>query len=649
MDDLASIIEQAAGPAQAQNKPSDNGFDASVIADAINTHAQENQTTNQPAQPVQEDTSSLHKWYERMKTGANVLAKVGSEATPISPFVNSDKTSHNIMSNSPLVESGVQAITGTGAMLAGGLSFWGKLITSGDAEAAAKFANDVQSGLTYQPSSKIVQGINNATGTLLEKAAEGGGHIAGPLGAAIGKTAAVAAPLMGGVRAHFDGSNPVMNQTGESSQAGSLGAAAAKQSEIAASAGASPEIQAAIKSAESKGSINPQAAQAHIEASSLPVPIKLTAGQALQDVNQLSIEKNARSAMPELAERFNEQGAQLKQNIEAIRDQAAPDVFHANHVEAGQALIDSYKEKDSVINSVIADKYNALKKAASEQGINAPIDAPVLANNIKSALQPELLDTESLTPEVRKLVTRMENNDFGDNSHPMNFQDFINARKLISQQQIENKGTTAGVALGIVRDQLESLPLTGAAEQLKPLLTDASNAARARFKLIDSDPAYKAAITDATPADSFIQKYVVKAPVQDVAAMKHNLSGDSIANQTIAHGAINYLKSRAGENFSQAGYNKAMQDISPKLNLLVEGNTANQLEALGNTARRVQAQPAGSYVNNSSTFVAEAGKAASNAAESMIPGVGMAKNIVQQFKNRAMVKDMLKPGAGIEK
>ena len=59
MDDLASIVEQATGPSQPQNKPSSGGFDASVISDAINTHQPEPKAmANAPAKWTPPKSSS---------------------------------------------------------------------------------------------------------------------------------------------------------------------------------------------------------------------------------------------------------------------------------------------------------------------------------------------------------------------------------------------------------------------------------------------------------------------------------------------------------------------------------------------------------------------------------------------------------------
>ena len=122
---------------------------------------------------------------------------------------------------------------------------------------------------------------------------------------------------------------------------------------------------------------------------------------------------------------------------------------------------------------------------------------------------------------------------------------------------------------------------------------------------------------------------------------------------------VNYLKDKAGVindngNFSQAGYNKALKQLDPRLLELVDGETAQQLRALGNVARYTQAQPRGSYVNQSNTFVAGAKemakggleKAANVAGFGVVPIGTMTR---EALANRAAIKqtkESLKPGAG---
>jgi hypothetical protein len=144
--------------------------------------------------------------------------------------------------------------------------------------------------------------------------------------------------------------------------------------------------------------------------------------------------------------------------------------------------------------------------------------------------------------------------------------------------------------------------------------------------------------------------------------MKANLSADPVANQAIAGAAVNHLIEKSGANpvtgnFSQAGWNKALKtDIDPKIDLLLDPKSAQHVQALGRVAQLTQAQPRGSYVNNSNTLVAgmkEVGKAGAefktNLAFGGLPvGTGIRKGM-EALARRNALKNTLAPAAGVTK
>ena len=429
------------------------------------------------------------------------------------------------------------------------------------------------------------------------------------------------------------------------------GAQAADLSRQAEASGASAHVKDAI--ADAGENVHTTAAQRHIEASSLPVPIDLTAGMATGDVNLLSHERNMRGQYPQLAERFNGINGKLVQNIEAIRDSAGPDVPHANHVESGQALIDSYKTIDDAFNQDISAKYKELRDA---NGGKFPVDAGQLLNNVKESLRKELLSHDAPVSQMRELERLSTEGN-------MTMEDFLSLRRNLGNVARTAVDGNTRTAASIMIKNLESLPLSPSAASLTPLANAARSAAKARFDLIDADPAYKAAINDSTPADNFIKKHVVKAPLKDVQTMQANLAHDPIAKQTIATGTVNYLRDRAmdsGTKFKQKGFNDGLKELRPKLNDLVQPEQAAHLEALGNVARYTMEQPEGSYVNNSNTQVsaaAAAKKAAATAANTVVDKATLGASrylrerkaaAIAEQENNAMLDQMLKPGAGIK-
>lgn len=576
-----------------------------------------------------------------------------------------------------LLEGAANTVTGLGSAAAGGLAGGARFLynlASGEgvqksADLAEHTLNAVQQAGTYQPrtnAGKLVSEIVAAPGAALHEMGSSLGGDVGQLvggqqgriaGQAVGGFLPDAAGVVAGGRGALNmargGAIPAAAAPAQDASAAgglqSVGAAASKHSSVAAAEGATPAVQSAIQQAEASGNVHHIAAQRHIEASSLPVPVELTAGQATGDVNLLSQEKNARGKYPELAQRFNAQNGQLAQNLDAIRDAAAPDVFHVDHVEGGDSLINTYKAKDAALSSDISAKYKALEDA---NGGSFPVDGQAFVKAADAALA-QKMKSRYVPPEIAADMAAFRE------GAPMSFADFENMRTNLAAEarKAERSGDgNRAMATSMVRDALESLPLTGDAAGLKPLADAARSAARARFELINSDPAYKAAINDSVPADRFINKFVINAPVKDVQTMKANLAHDPQAAQTISAGAVNYLKDRAmrsGTNFSQAGFNTGLKALRPKLGDLVPPEQAGQLEKLGNVARYTQEQPTGSYVNNSNTAVSVAADAAKGLALGALDVKTMgaskvARTMMQKHAESKAVQKTLAPGAGVK-
>jgi len=437
------------------------------------------------------------------------------------------------------------------------------------------------------------------------------------------------------------------------------GGAAARTNEaavVSALESASPELQQSLKDVP-VSQVNLPVLERHVEADSLPIPVRLTEGQATQDIHKISNEMNGRAKNPELANRLNEQNGQLIENLNAIRDNAAPNVFGTTHVENGQALINSYKEIDNQLKAGINQKYTALKDAA---GGDFPVDGAAIADNTFKNLKKEL-KTDYLPTPIAKQLEAFKGGE------QMTFEQFealrTNLAAEVRKAERAGDGNTIA-ACNVARQALEDLPLTGAASELKPLADAARAAAKERFDLLGKDKAYKAAINGTVAADDFINKYVVNGKKADVDQMIQILGQDSAARETMAAGMVNWLKNKAGVinengNFSQAGYNKALAQVDPKLLAIVGPDVEKQLKTLGNVARYTQVRPKGSYVNESNTFTAMMGEKAKTGAEQAL-NLGSVKagiplplgSMGRQFlANRAeaqQLKQSLQPGAGVQ-
>lgn len=420
---------------------------------------------------------------------------------------------------------------------------------------------------------------------------------------------------------------------------------------------ATPELQQALKELPIN-QINVPTFQRHIEADSLPVPVRLTKGQATGDVVQLSQEQNRRGKDPQLAERFNQQNKDLIDNVQEIRNQAAPDVYGTKTIENSQGIIDAYKEMDAARNTKISEAYKKLENA---NGGQFPVDGQAIAAKA-DALLAKKLKTEFLPQSIRSQLERFKNGE------QMTFEQYEALRTNLAAEIRKAEKSADGnakTALGLVRQAAEELPLqAGVAKNLKGMADDARSLAKERFEMLKKDPAYNAAVNDVVPADTFIQKFVINGVNKNVQTMVDHLGRDSAARQHMAAGTINWLADKAGiygeqANFSQAGFNKALKQLDAVKNTqeIFDPATATHLRTLGNVAGYTQFQPRGSFINNSNTLVgslAEKGKQAlatgiEKGGNLLVPGLQLGTTVMEMRARRAAeaeTRKALELGAG---
>ncbi|CAB4123433.1 Peptidase M15B [uncultured Caudovirales phage] len=529
----------------------------------------------------------------------------------------------------------------------------GKYGTPEGIQAGQQVAQQMQAGGTYQP--RTAQGQQYVQD--LQKAFEasklppmGVPELAGmaPIAGPAAQQAAAKIRQLPQVAAELQ--NVAPNQTPQMGAMRSGGAAAAgTNAELqAAIAQASPELAAELRTLKPHEA-NMAAINRQLEADSLPVPVKMTRGQAAQDVNLLSDEQNQRGKNPEYANRFSEQNTALKENFDAIRDKAAPDVYGTNHLESADTIIGSYKTLDEARVKDISAKYKALKDAA---GGDFPIDGQAFAHNAYRALSKEL-KSDFVPAPIEKQLAKFASGE------KMTYEQFEAMRTNLAAEmrKAERSGDgNAKAASSIVRQSLEDLPLTGEAAALKPLADEARSAAKARFDILKKDPAYDAAVNDVAP-DKFINKYIIGGNKRDLETLVNQLGGGSEGHQAVSAATINWLKDKSisSGNFNQASYNRALKQIEPKLNQLVDAETAQNLQKLGNVGTYTQAQPRGSYVNNSNTFVAGAKELAKSGLEKtantfigagIVPVGTMVRESAQRRALKKETSQALKPGAG---
>lgn len=364
----------------------------------------------------------------------------------------------------------------------------------------------------------------------------------------------------------------------------SAGAAAAMPENVlrgnidAALAQASPELQAHIASK------NPRAVDLPaLETRSLEEKhgVNLTRGQRTGDTSLYSQEWNKRGETSTLGEHFNEQPKQFKAAFENSIRRNAPDIAELDPSALGQVQINALAAKDQLRKNAISEAYKALEEA---NGGQFPIDIQTLDKNIKSDLSKNL-KTNHLSGSIASDLK-----DFYSNP---TFEAYEALRTNLANEMRSSPNGNARAAAYIVRDQLEKLPIFGEeggspqAMQLKALADNARSLNKERMDVIKSNPAYKAAVKEASTledltaqgeslnAEKFHDKFVTKGTPESIRRMKAELAHDPQALQAMTAGELRYA-------MRKAGLATDIPDLNPKtLANYINDNKGRLQEALG--------------------------------------------------------------------
>ena len=204
----------------------------------------------------------------------------------------------------------------------------------------------------------------------------------------------------------------------------------------------------------------------------------------------------------------------------------------------------------------------------------------------------------------------------------------IEVKTQIGKLQRATTDGQARMALGLVRRALDDTPLQGSAPvnpgnlpaipgQVPPstmageesilAFNQARRANRAWMQRVEGNPALQA-VVDGVEPDQFFQRYVIGkgASAADVRTLSTDLDRGSV--EALRRAIVRHLKDKATSNtdditkFSGAAYRQALRDIGEdKLAVFFGRDELQQLRAIGDTAKYMQAQPAGSAVNNSNS------------------------------------------------
>jgi len=564
------------------------------------------------------------------------------------------------------LEAGAHAATGAFGGFVGGAAALGttagdmikrgELIPSQQTSAdALQKAHDIASEFTYEPRTATGQAITGAVSGALAHRMPGqttlgdeintrpdlaqlGGAILPAVTPFLGGAPSIAgaaevAPLEAGAAA---GTVPGAVQrtagTGvaplSGSQYASGGSAATTAGSAIAAQGVSPQLLQGLRqnakiAAEQQIPFNYPAAAAHIEADKLGVQI--SEGQATGDSALISQELNERKELG-TEPRFQAQNDAMGKVFDSVRESAGPDVYASEPGQLGQLLLDAKKQEALADKANVGQKYQALQDAAKQANLpNMGIDTNRMFQGIDSNLADKFL-TDHVPDPIAKTLDRIRD------GAPITVEGYESLRTQLAEAQ--RGGGSAAAAAGVIRDQLEAMPLAEGAAKLKGLADNARQAAAKVFakqdprRLNTYDPAYADASSDlATPVDTpsplaqnFIRDHVVGANPVYLDRTLANLNDAATrglidpavvdhARQTAAVGMLESLRTAAkmGEgqtgSFAANNFNSSLRAASPKLGSVFSPEDAETLAALGRTSQRIAYRPKGNWVNTSGTSV----------------------------------------------
>lgn len=417
-------------------------------------------------------------------------------------------------------------------------------------------------------------------------------------------------------------------------------------------AGATPELkQAVIDRGRGGEHVNTDILQRHVDADRVfQGRARLTEGQASQDVGLITREQNLRmqDGSP-AAQLFNDQNKALVDFANDLRERVGERVFSTRPVEHGDSLIAAYRAFDDASNARISEAYQALRDAA---GGRFPIGAKTLLENVDTALRKEL--KTHYAPEGEMSLLRQ----WAAKPGSMTFEDFEAMRTNLATIQRTSTDGNVRRAAGIIRDQMEELPLLPGAGRLKGLADEARSLAKDRFARIEADPAYKAVVDENIAPDDFVRRFVVGGKRDNLTKMIETIPE---ARDTVGVALLDHLRGQAGivgaenPNFAAASYARALKGLEDKdlPSVVFAPEIIEDLEALNRTAQLTVRQPRGSAVNNSNTFSAalqDAGESWIGNVTRKVPIVGGATvDMVRKRRTQREVEHSFRPGAGIDR
>jgi len=541
----------------------------------------------------------------------------------------------------------------------------GKFGTKEGVQAGEEQAKNLMGQMTYQPRTakgqEYIQGLQQAF-EASKLPPVGVPEVAGfaPLAAPATQQAMGApAQMKAGFQKLKSELPTVRVERGQPSSMQSGGAAAATNQAMLDEAinRATPELAAELKAMKPE-QVNKAALENQIVADTLPVPVRLTKGQATQDPSLISFERNERGMKEKLSQHFNEQNKALQENANLIKQKTAEGTFETDYVANAERAIESFKEINNLRQAEIKSAYDALDQLGAGK---IEVDSKAFGENAMKALTANE-DIDFLPPVIKGKIESYQG------GKPMNFAQYENLRTQIARETRKAQRADDGNAvhaLTLARSELEKLPLLNETAEAKVVADKARSLAKSEFDLLDKrkdtyNSVYADIVNGGADTKDFIPKVVLRSKNADFTKAMDLLKDNPDAIKQLRAGTLDYIireSTDASGNFKTGKFTQMVNnlDVNKKLTTLF-GEDAQQIKDLAKTGQLIEARPRGSFVNESNTSVANmaskyakgAAEAGVNVAAKGLPIGTMGRQFLERRAANKQVAETLKPGAGVK-
>jgi hypothetical protein len=346
-----------------------------------------------------------------------------------------------------------------------------------------------------------------------------------------------------------------------------------------------------------------------------------TVGQLTQDPGMITREKNlaktgANSTSPSLQTLPGLENRNVSSLLRQLDDAGAAGAPSASG--AGQAGIDSLQGLVSRSQANISALY---ARARDTQGRSLPLEGGTFSRranelldqaNVGSFLPPDLVKKMNaiaqgeypLTVDVAEQLKTSAGN-IQRNSADGNVRTAVRLfRQALDEAPLQGQGRVNPGGLPAVNGTVPTSVAAG--EESVAAFNAARRANREWMARVESNPALSA-VVDGVEPDQFVQRYVIGngATAADVRALRDELDPQALAQ--MRRYLVRHLKDKAtgGDEdivkFGGKTYRDALRALENKLPVFFNREEIQHMRDIGDAAKYMQAQPAGSAVNNSNS------------------------------------------------